>query len=225
MPFETETALIEDRIQRVYKNTPPSVRAYWLHHSNTHKNLECILFESERLSFGDVHARACRAASVFRNVYGARKGDRIAIVMRNFPEWIVAFWAVHLLGGVVVCVNAWLPAKVLHHCITHTNAKVVILDTDRAELLSRRIGDIKRDAGANGVLVVRAHEGRNKSWDGMKSWDAVMKKYEGKDDMAWKKEPECLPEDNCSIFFTSGTYVFYLSSQCTFRFGDLLTFI
>ncbi|KDQ17938.1 hypothetical protein BOTBODRAFT_29253 [Botryobasidium botryosum FD-172 SS1] len=204
-PFEIETALVGDRVQRVFKHAPPSMRALWLNSISMYGSKTYIQFESERLSFSDVHSRACRAASVFREVYGVRKGDRVAIVMRNYPEWIIIFWAAHLLGAVVVCVNAWLPAKVLHYCIAHTNSKVVVFDCDRAEVIYRGVEDLKREAGANAVLVVRAHESNRKTWNGMQSWEEVMKRYEGKGDMAWKKEPECLPEDNCSIFFTSGT--------------------
>ena len=45
-----------------------------------------IVFESERYTYAQTFAKASRAASIFRDVYGIRKGDRVALVMRNYPE-------------------------------------------------------------------------------------------------------------------------------------------
>ena len=54
-------------------------------------------------------------------------------------------------------------------------------------------------------MVIKAHEGKG-SWKNVRSWDAVMKKYAGKEEeKSWMKEPACEPDDNVSIFFTSGT--------------------
>ncbi|KDQ17285.1 hypothetical protein BOTBODRAFT_602185 [Botryobasidium botryosum FD-172 SS1] len=205
MPFEVKTAVIGNSVQKVLKNLPASVRTFWLSHSATHANLPYVVFESDRLTYQDVRERAFHAASVFRELYGVHKGDRVSLVMRNLPELVIAFWAVHLLGAVPVLVNAWLPAETLHHCIVHTDSKLIVLDCERAELLSSRILDIKREAGATGVLVVRAHEWRGRGWDHMTNWDDAMGQYQGRDDMVWKNEVDCVPEDNAVILFTSGT--------------------
>ncbi|KDQ17294.1 hypothetical protein BOTBODRAFT_30106 [Botryobasidium botryosum FD-172 SS1] len=204
-PLEIEQALVGGEIQRVFKNLHKNARELWLSYTEKYARLPFIVFESDRLTYQDVRERTFRAASVLREIYGVRKGDRVAIAMRNFPEWIVAFWAIHLLGGVPVLVNAWLPAKVLQYCISHTDSKVIVIDAERAEVLKAQIEELKRTSGAGAVLVVRAHEGKQSAWDGMENWDQVMKNYEGKDDTAWKKEPACLPEDNCLIGYTSGT--------------------
>lgn len=203
--FEMETQLIGTSAQKVFKNLSPSLRTFWLSHSDVHASSTYVVFESDRLTYHDARARSFRAASVLREVYGVRKGDRVAIAMRNFPEYLVAFWAIHLLGAISVAINAWLPEKELYYCIAHTDSKVAILDPERADILRNRIWDLKREAGATGVLVVRAHESRSGSWDGMELWDKVMGQYKGKDDSAWQKEPKCAPDDDCTIFYTSGT--------------------
>lgn len=57
-----------------------------------------------------------------------KKGDKVALVSRNYPEWIVVFFAVQLLGGVCVCVNAWLEESALVHCLVLTEPKVCSLN-------------------------------------------------------------------------------------------------
>ena len=99
-PFEMETLRIGDRTVRAYKHGFPHLRAVF-EHGLGWGSREYLVFESERLTF-DAHGRAVAAlARVLHSNYGVRKGDRIAIAMRNFPEWSIAFWAGSVLGAVV----------------------------------------------------------------------------------------------------------------------------
>lgn len=104
--FETETALIDGRLETVFAKswvsvplrTPsvetsgskrksripqPNLRYFWLNAVGTHGARDCVVYEKERLSYADMHGAACKAASVFHSVYGVRKGDRVGIVARN----------------------------------------------------------------------------------------------------------------------------------------------
>ena len=47
--------------------------------------------------------------------------------MRNLPEYMVIFWAIHLLGAVATLINAWAPPPTLKHCISITDPKVIIV--------------------------------------------------------------------------------------------------
>ncbi|KAG8913376.1 hypothetical protein FRC00_002529 [Tulasnella sp. 408] len=220
-PYEMEHKLIDGRIQRVYKNLPQSLRHFWLMISQVYADREYIVYDSptsssgDRITYGQLAYSAQVAASVFRKTYKVRKGDRVGIVSRNNPEWVVAWWACQLLGAVAVAINAWLPAhgnpSPLKHCIQHTQCKLLILDAERAEKLQHWICEMSAgfDNKLNGVLVVRHQEVdqrelRKDIWKSMHKWDQVMGDYKGSPE-EWKKEPECLPEDPCSIFFTSGT--------------------
>ena len=83
-----------------------------------------VVYEDDRLSYREVAEKAVKAAGLLRDRFGIRKGDKVAIVSRNYPEWIVAFWAIQLIGGVAVSVNALLPSESLHHCITLADSRV-----------------------------------------------------------------------------------------------------
>lgn len=121
----------------------------------------------------------------------------VAIGMRNCVEWIVAFWACHLVGAVSAHVNAWLPAKPFVHCLTLISAKLVLVDPQRAKIIATH------PHGKFRVLVARADgkTGAIKVPHGMDVYDEVVEKYKGPVD-AWRNEPDCVYEDNATIFFT-----------------------
>ena len=56
----------------------------------------------------------------------SRKGDKVAILMGNKPEWIIADLAICLLGGVMVAVNTWVTSRELQHILAHSDATMLI---------------------------------------------------------------------------------------------------
>lgn len=57
---------------------------------------------------------------------GVRGGDKVAILMGNKPEWIVADLAICLLGGVMVAVNTWVTSRELRYILAHADATTLI---------------------------------------------------------------------------------------------------
>ncbi|RDB22581.1 2-succinylbenzoate--CoA ligase [Hypsizygus marmoreus] len=200
---ETEVRLVDGRLQRVYKNLWPSLRIFWLWASKEHAKATYIVFESQRLTFGQAFQRSLKAACIYKTLYGIKKGDRVAICARNYPDHMVAFWACHLIGAISVQVNAWLPLDALHYCLAHTGSKLVILDSERADRLEPSVDKLVTDAGTNGFLVLEAHEGKGQ-WKGMQSWNTVLDNFHG-ETTDILNETEILPEDDATILFTSGT--------------------
>jgi fatty-acyl-CoA synthase len=58
---------------------------------------------------------------------GVRRGDKVAILMGNRPEWIIADLAICLLGGVMVSVNTWATARELNYILTHSDARYLVM--------------------------------------------------------------------------------------------------
>lgn len=102
-----ETQVVDGRVQRVYKNIWPSLRNFWIWAAAEYGDKTYIVYEDERISYSDTMNRSLCAAAVFAEKYGVCKGDRVAICSRNLPEYLVAWWACHLLGAVAVLVNAY----------------------------------------------------------------------------------------------------------------------
>ena len=90
-----------------------------------------LVYEGERWSFGEVmrHVDALGAALVER--YGVKPGDRVAIAMRNLPEWVVSFAAILSVGAVSVSLNAWWTEDELAYALADSGATVVLADPER----------------------------------------------------------------------------------------------
>lgn len=108
----------------MYKNIWPTLRHFFLDVVSKHSTKELVVFEDERVTFQQCYDQALKLAAILRDQFGVFKGDRVAIVSRNYPEYISTFWAIQLLGGVSVMVNAWLPEVPLYHSVALTGSKV-----------------------------------------------------------------------------------------------------
>ena len=92
-----------------------------------------IVYDDERLSFREAHAQAARIAHLLVNDYGVAKGDRVAISMRNYPEWMLAFSAATSIGAIAVALNAlWQPDE-LEYALNDCGAKVLLADQERLD--------------------------------------------------------------------------------------------
>ena len=60
-------------------------------------------------------------------------GDRVALAMRNLPEWPVAFFAIVSLGAIAVPLNAWWTGPELAYGLADSGATVLITDYRRHE--------------------------------------------------------------------------------------------
>ncbi|XVQ15633.1 AMP-binding protein [Spirillospora sp. CA-255316] len=95
---------------RVWKHAPTDLRQL-LYLSRAHGDTGFLVYQDDRLTFADHHARAAAFAHLLIDRFGIAKGDRVAIAMRNHPEWSVAFFGAAIAGAVVVPLNAWWTAR------------------------------------------------------------------------------------------------------------------
>ena len=84
-PFELVEAEVGGERLRVFKNTPPSLRALF-GAARARGDATFLVFEDERWSFADVMAKADALGAALAGRYGIRPGDRVAIAMRNYPD-------------------------------------------------------------------------------------------------------------------------------------------
>jgi long-chain acyl-CoA synthetase len=70
------------------------------------------------------------------------RGDRVALVSANVPEWVITFWAVAILGATLVPLNAWWKAEELDFGLGDSGAKVLIADARRLAVVADRLSDI-----------------------------------------------------------------------------------
>jgi len=209
---EVENILLNGRMQRVYKHLWPSARSFWISSLEKYADKTYIVFENQRFTYMQVHELAIKVAAVFRDLYNVQKGDRVGICSRNCPDYLVSFWAAHLLGAVPVLLNAWLPIEPLGFCIKHTACKLVILDSERADRLAPAIADTFKDMLPTRFLVFDAYADQSR-WPGMGSFPSVVRNYQGDVVDILGTDPGIEPEDNALIIFTSGASLFSPSSS------------
>jgi len=190
-PFEMEEKRIRGIATRVWKNAPPNLRAVF-ETSRNHGDLPFLVFEEERLSYAEHYRRTAALARALVRRFGIVKGERVAIAMRNFPEWSVSFWAAASVGAVVVPLNAWMTGAELEYCLSDSGARLLIADAERAERLAPHLAALPLEAR----LVVRAGRTPPPGWRAF---------AETLDDIGPLPEVAIDPEDDATIFYTSGT--------------------
>ncbi len=50
--------------------------------------------------------------------YGVGPGDRVAVAMRNYPEWVLSYWAILSTGASCVGMNAWWTTTEMEYALT-----------------------------------------------------------------------------------------------------------
>ena len=98
-PFEMDDTTVRGVPTRVWKHAPTSL-ATILTQSRAHGDLDFFVYEQEHWTFDGHYRNAAKLANALIDRFGVQKGDRVAVAMRNLPEWSVAFWAAGAAGAV-----------------------------------------------------------------------------------------------------------------------------
>jgi long-chain acyl-CoA synthetase len=146
MPYELATRDIDGLCQRVYVNAPPSLRH--LFHAAA-SDATFLVHGDERLSFADTWERACGLAHAMVGRYGVRPGDRVAISMRNYPEWVIAFMAITSIGAIAVAMNAWWQAEEMAYALDDSGALLLLADTERLDHFAK----LRQDSSVRAIAV------------------------------------------------------------------------
>jgi acyl-CoA synthetase (AMP-forming)/AMP-acid ligase II len=149
--FEVSEEAVGGLSLRVWKHAPPSLRAI-VELSRLHADKVFLVYEDERMTFEEHFRQVATLAQRLVDVYGVTKGDRVAIAMRNFPEWPLAFFAAAAAGAVVVPLNAWWTGAELEYGLADSGTKVLFADAERVERLDGHLAEL----GLAGVIVARA---------------------------------------------------------------------
>jgi len=152
--FEIDTLQVKRHPVRCWVQTPENIAAL-LRQSAGHGDAEFIVYGDERLSYTDHYARAATLANRLVAEFGIAKGDRVAIAMRNYPEWCCAFWASACAGAVVVPLNAWWSRDELAYGLRDSGAKIIFADSERLQRLQDAVSSLPDLQGVIGVRCPR----------------------------------------------------------------------
>ena len=129
---------------KAYQHAPGSLRDLWLM-GQGHGDKEYIVYGDERLTYAEA-GQIVANFSAWLASQGIGSGDRVAIAMRNYPEWILAYWGVIAAGAVVVGMNAWWVADEMAYALEDSEPRLLIADDRRLEVFAQiadRFSDIE----------------------------------------------------------------------------------
>ncbi len=189
-PFPIVEAEVLGRPTRVFRNTPPSLRALFAG-ARARGDAPFLLYEDERWSFADVMAAVDALGAALIDHYGVAPGDRVAIAMRNYPEWVVAFAAITSIGAISVSLNAWWTTEELEYALRDSGSRVVLADPERVARIVPLLGTLPLS-----MLAVR-HDAAVPG--GVDRWEDIVVAGAALPDV------ELHPDMDATILYTSGT--------------------
>lgn len=188
-PYELEQVEVDGVALRTFKNAPRSIVDVFKA-GKKFDELTHLVFEGERITFGEMRARALSFARKLQSDFDIKPGDRVAISMRNIPEFTYAFWGAVVIGATVVPLNSWWLGSELAYGLQDCEAKVVVTDEERAKRLAK--------VDYNGPIIVAR---TTSALQGSIAMDALI----NGEPLAESELAEPGPNDLIMIGYTSGT--------------------
>lgn len=152
-----------------------------------HGAAEFLVYGQDRWTFDRFYQAVDALASRLQKEHGLQPGQRVAIAMRNRPEWAVAFAAIALTGALPVPLNSFGLQQELMSNIEDTNPSILICDEDRYQ----RVQEVLPHSGLKTIVV--DGQGGDVDWQALLAANHVA-----------LDTPVLQPQDSALILFTSG---------------------
>jgi long-chain acyl-CoA synthetase len=192
--FEIEEVDVFGVPTKVFAGTPPNIRSLFA--AAATRTDDFIVFEDERWSMSRMIALTGQIGHALVHELGVTNGDRVAIAMRNYPEWVATFAAVTSVGAVAVPMNAWWKTDEMVFALNDSGSTVVIADAARLDRLRAA------EQGSVTATVITVREGAEPLPDDPFAVVAL-------DDLltegAALPDVDIDPDDDVTILYTSGT--------------------
>lgn len=200
--FEIEEVEVAGKQVKAWKHAASSLRDFWLQ-SAGHGDATYLVYNDERWTYNEAHDQVSRIAHWLTD-NGVEPGDRVAIALRNYPEWLLCYWAAISAGAVAVGINAWWVPEELAYGLKDCTPKVMFCDRERLE----RFSAIRDQVPAMQVVGVRCEDSLPEY---VVPWAEVLEASPELPDVSID------PDDDACIFYTSGTTGNPKGAQLTHR--------
>jgi acyl-CoA synthetase (AMP-forming)/AMP-acid ligase II len=192
-PFPILNKVIDGSERQVFGGLPDNLRDYYVSVGH-YADRDCLVEQDRRYSFTDVLRQAASLSHTLAGRYRVKKGDRVAIAMRNAPEWCISFMAVTALGAVAVPMNSWWQGEELVYGLKDSGSSLVILDGTRFARMAGWLRD-------QGLPVIGVDTGGAPLPEDIDRLEALLN--DGTQDSF--PEVDIDPEDLAIILYTSGS--------------------
>ena len=121
-PFAMSEIEVRGVPTRVFDAAPRTMRDIWAN-APLFGDRAYVVYEDERYTYAEIAAQVRALAHHLRDAHGVGSGDRVALAMRNYPEWVVGYWAITSIGAAVVGMNAWWTTPEMEYGLTDSRRR------------------------------------------------------------------------------------------------------
>ena len=201
-PFSIADADVNGVQLKVYTQAPNTLRDI-LAATSLFAQRDFVVYQDERVTF-DAHLRAvAHFAEALKTEFGVQPGDRVAVIMRNYPQWPVAFFAALSIGAIATPMNSWWTGEELDYGLRDSGAKVAVVDPQIFERIREHwegLPDLKN-------IIIARDTGDERADPPLSTMESMIG-----DANSWASlEPKPLPDTSltpdtdATIMYTSGT--------------------
>jgi long-chain acyl-CoA synthetase len=190
-PYELMDYAAQDTTFKFFKTAPQNLRA--IYRSSLTHAATFYVYEQERYTFAETWQQAARVAARLLEL-GVKKGDRVGIAMRNYPEWVFSFMGITSIGAVAVALNAWWSREELTYGIEDSGLRVIVVDGERL---------VRIDPKHSGLTVVVARCSE-REWESAPVQALPWRDFLPPGEVTMPEVSIGL-EDDATLFYTSGS--------------------
>ena len=133
--YKVVEEIIKGRLQKVIKDRPKNLNEVLSNAVARYGDKEAFISGDRRLTFKDFSQRVDNLAHALQKKYGVMKGDKIALLMGTDIDFLIAFFAVNKIGGIIIPLNTRYKARELSFEINNAGPSILILDQEFWEIV------------------------------------------------------------------------------------------
>lgn len=202
----TPLAVAEGEIDGVrmkyYPEAPPTIR-FLVEATQMHGERDFLIYENERATFTSHFRAVSHFARVLTDKFGVQKGDRVAVIMRNYPQWPVAFFAAVSIGAIAAPMNSWWTGEELEYGLKNSGARIAIVDPQIFERIREHLDELP---DLEAIIIARESEEERNDPRVFNFEDFVGEPGDWASlDNVGLPDVALGPDDDATLMYTSGT--------------------
>ncbi len=198
-PFEIVRETVDGVEMKVYKDRLPSLRSIAQLAAARGDDTTFLVYGDRRLGFGSFVRSVNSVSHALASRFGVQRGDRVAVLSANNPEWCLAFWATVDLGATLVGLNGWWKTDEILYGLEDSGARVLVADARRFERVAAEV-IAGRLPGLEAVILIDAEPAQF-------GGDPLLHRFDELTAGPTDEVPDTViqEDDPAVIFYTSGT--------------------
>ena len=201
-PLKLADGVVGGVPMKIYPDAPPTIRAILQLGEMEFGARDYLVYEDERVTFTAFARAVEHFAKALVEQYGVQKGDRVAVIMRNYPQWPVPFFAALSIGAIATPMNSWWTGDELEYGLQDSGAKIAVMDPQILDRLREHLGNLP-----DLKTIIIARGGDSETAENIVSMESLIGPANSWKDLAQIGLPDIAvgPDDDATIMYTSGT--------------------